>query len=327
MAYNHGKFIRQTLEGFVAQKTTFIFEVLVHDDASTDDTASIIKEYADQYPDIIKPVFQVENQYSKRIGIIYKYLLPKAQGKYLAWCEGDDYWCDAGKLQAQVDALEKNPQCSACFSKVQRMSFEGEPIDRYFPRVERREGVFSSGEYIGFCLDPAPGSTFPWQISGFMIRKDVYTDYMYDDPPDYRKYFEVGDIPLFLYAGLRGDIYYIDRVMSFYRTGNAQSWIGRTNSNPKEKAEYFLRKAKAYEEFDRYTNGKYHDGVAQAIRYSEYSACERLNDLPALKTGDWKKYYSSLTRKQKIKLNLRYYLPWLEKPIASVYSFLRKARS
>ena len=98
LAYNHEQYIRDALEGFVRQKTNFRYEVLVHDDASTDNTPAIIREYAQKYPDIIKPIFQTENQYSKGVKILPEIIHPKSSGRYIAFCEGDDYWCDENKL-------------------------------------------------------------------------------------------------------------------------------------------------------------------------------------------------------------------------------------
>lgn len=120
MAYNHEKYIRQTLEGFVNQKTNFKFEVIIHDDASKDHTAEIIKEYERRYPNIIYPIFQKENQYSQKKPIISTFICPKIRGKYIAVCEGDDYWCDMNKLQKQVDFLENNPQYVACVHNTLR---------------------------------------------------------------------------------------------------------------------------------------------------------------------------------------------------------------
>ena len=111
--YNHENYIRQTLDGFIAQKTQYSFEVLIHDDASTDGTANIIREYEQKYPKIIKPIYQTENQYSQGINVSGKYQYSRAQGKYLAFCEGDDYWCNPNKLQKQVSFLEQNPGYSA----------------------------------------------------------------------------------------------------------------------------------------------------------------------------------------------------------------------
>lgn len=106
--FNHEKFLEKTLEGFLAQQTNFSFEIVIHDDASTDRTVEIIQEYAKKDSRIV-PILQTENQYSQNIKIWPNYLFPKAQGKYIALCEGDDYWTDPLKLQKQVDFLEANP--------------------------------------------------------------------------------------------------------------------------------------------------------------------------------------------------------------------------
>ena len=118
LAYNHAPYIRECLEGFVSQKTDFKFEVLIHDDASTDETQKIIKEYEENYPNIIKPIYQTENQYSKTHGgINLRFNFPRCNGDYIAMCEGDDYWSDKNKLQKQVDFLEANKDYSICWTK------------------------------------------------------------------------------------------------------------------------------------------------------------------------------------------------------------------
>ena len=114
ITYNHEPYICQCLEGFVMQKTNFRFEAVVHDDASTDGTAAIIREYAEKYPDIIKPIYETENQYSKHDGSLRRIMDAHTHGKYIAICEGDDYWTDPLKLQKQVDFLEANPEYSFC---------------------------------------------------------------------------------------------------------------------------------------------------------------------------------------------------------------------
>lgn len=110
LAYNHEKYIRNTLESFVSQKTNFRYEAIVHDDASTDGTANIIREYAELYPDIIKPIFEKENLYSKCDGSLSRVMMEACRGKYVAYCEGDDYWTDPLKLQKQVDYMEAHPE-------------------------------------------------------------------------------------------------------------------------------------------------------------------------------------------------------------------------
>ena len=101
--FNQERYIRKALDGFLMQKTNFLYEVIVHDDASTDRTPSIIREYAEKYPHIIVPILQKENQFSKGVWITNDLLLPMAKGKYIAMCEGDYFWTDPNKLQMQAD--------------------------------------------------------------------------------------------------------------------------------------------------------------------------------------------------------------------------------
>ena len=108
ITYNHEQYISDALDGFLMQETTFPFEVIVHDDASTDNTAKIIKEYEKKYPNIIKPIYETENQYSKHDESITRIINSKIKGKYIAFCEGDDYWTNSKKLQIQYDFLENN---------------------------------------------------------------------------------------------------------------------------------------------------------------------------------------------------------------------------
>jgi|SRR5690554_1094478 len=113
VTYNHEKFIRGCLESLVNQECDFAYEILIHDDASTDNTQTIIKEFQKLYPELVKPIFQTENQWSKQAGgINLRFNYPRAKGKYIALCEGDDFWIGKDKLQKQVKVLEDHPECS-----------------------------------------------------------------------------------------------------------------------------------------------------------------------------------------------------------------------
>ena len=126
ITYNHAPYIRQCLDGFLMQKTNFPFEIIINDDCSTDGTTEIIKEYAAKYPDLIKPIFHDENQYQKGVrGMFAKFVFPKAQGKYLALCEGDDYWIDPLKLQKQVDILESDDSVSMVYTSFKTVDSKG----------------------------------------------------------------------------------------------------------------------------------------------------------------------------------------------------------
>ena len=118
ITFNHARYLRECFDGFLMQQTNFAFEVVIHDDASTDETKAIIEEYTQKHPTIFYPMYQKENQYSKGVrGIMAKFNFPRCRGKYITLCEGDDYWTDPNKLQKQVDFLEANEDYSICWTK------------------------------------------------------------------------------------------------------------------------------------------------------------------------------------------------------------------
>lgn len=125
MTYNHEAFIQEAIESFLNQETDFAFEVLIHDDASTDQTAEIIREYERKYPKIIKPIYQTENQFSQGRRPNIELNIPRARGDYIAFCEGDDYWVDTAKLQKQVNFLEKNKDYVMTYSSVEAFNENG----------------------------------------------------------------------------------------------------------------------------------------------------------------------------------------------------------
>ena len=122
--YNHEKFIEQALRGFLSQLTGFPFEIIIHDDASTDGTASIVERYQAAYPHIIRAVLQKENQY--RLGLRPQcFTFPLARGDYIAFCEGDDYWTDRDKLAKQVAVMDRHPSVVMSYHDAIRVNEEG----------------------------------------------------------------------------------------------------------------------------------------------------------------------------------------------------------
>ncbi|GHV23743.1 glycosyl transferase [Planctomycetales bacterium] len=152
VTYNHAAFIRQCLDGFVMQKTDFPVEALIHDDVSTDGTADIIREYEQKYPDLIKPIYQTENQWSKGVNVsMFNY--SRVRGKYLAMCEGDDYWTDPRKLQKQVDFMEAHPEVSlSChpYETIKGTNQECRVTSRSDVLQTQPDGFFFTQEYA-FC--------------------------------------------------------------------------------------------------------------------------------------------------------------------------------
>ena len=208
--YNHEAFLRKCLEGFVMQKTTFRFEVFVHDDASTDNSPHIIREYAQRYPDIIKPFFETENQYSKNDGqfmsITYSPLY--LTGKYLAICEGDDYWTDPLKLQKQVDYLENHPGCSLCCHNATLHWYDNRFPDKPYTQLEDRD--YTAHEIICSWETPATAS--------FVFRSSLVKGYL--DCMEKHPGIIIGDIPLLLHCSKQGSIHAFSDTMSVYGKHN-----------------------------------------------------------------------------------------------------------
>lgn len=200
LSYNHEKYLRDCLEGIVMQRTTFPIEAWVHDDASTDKSQEIIKEYQQRYPEIIKPILQTENQYSKKEGSILKrFVFPKCTGKYIALCEGDDYWTDPYKLQKQVDFMDTHPDYVACFhnayvqSGKHRVLFNS-LIENHYPAME---------DII----------TRRWFIAtASLLYRNIHIEF-----PEWQKNVISGDYLLELLLAREGKFYYMDDVMSVYR--------------------------------------------------------------------------------------------------------------
>ena len=207
LVYNHESYIRQCLEGFVMQKTNFRFEAIVHDDASTDGTAAIIREYAEKYPDIIKPIFETENQYSKGDGSLGRIMTAHTHGKYVAICEGDDYWIDPLKLQRQVDFLEGNPEYVLTYTGAYIVNANSEKQRwRYFLQ-KRYSGDVT--KYL-FCK----GSFIITATTCY--RSDYIAEFTHEKSmipfP-----LKMGDLPLWLFLSLKGKFKYIDEKTTCYR--------------------------------------------------------------------------------------------------------------
>lgn len=202
--YNHEKYIAECLESLVTQKVNFRYEILVHDDASTDKTADIIRDFEKEYPVLIKPIYQRVNQWSLGNKVFSGIQLPRCTGKYIAICEGDDYWTDPLKLQKQVDLLERHIEYSMCFHNVIEHWDDGQKEDCCFSNIVDRE--YSGLEIYKNWIVPTASVVFRRSIleSGC---SDCFLN----------PHFIYGDIVLFLLAASCGKIMGMKEVMSVYR--------------------------------------------------------------------------------------------------------------
>lgn len=220
ITYNHESFIQDAIDGFLMQKTSFPIEILIYDDASTDETANIIKVYEDKHPYIIKPIYQTENQYSKGVRPTAKFNLPRAKGKYIALCEGDDYWTDPLKLKKQVDLLEANPDFSSYFHNTTCVYENGsqECVNYVAPTHKLFFTLYDlsiEGNFIPTC--------------SIMFRRELLGQL-----PDWWNTLYARDWGLHILNSQYGNIGYIDEFMGVYRNHSGGLWSGISYINQLE---------------------------------------------------------------------------------------------
>ena len=254
--YNQGKYIRNAIDSFLMQQADFEYEILIHDDASTDCTPDIIKEYEKRYPDKVKPIYQKENQYSQGIRITTTFQVPRARGKYIALCEGDDYWTDSSKIQKQVDVLEKNPGVDMCaHAAIKVNSVTGNTIQEISPY---------SNKTIASVEDVIMGEGGFFATNSLMYRKEID-----ESIPSFREDYSL-DYTLQIHGALRGGIIYLPEKMAAYRWMSDGSWTSR------QAADYTLRKRNLDRKnnmlviLDEDTSYKYHECIENRIALNNF---------------------------------------------------------
>lgn len=295
ITYNHEPYIAKTIEGFLMQETDFDVEILIHEDASTDRTAEIVRRYETKYPDKIRVIYQTENQYSK--GVFVNLLnMERARGKYIAICDGDDYWTDPKKLQKQVDYMESHPGCTLCFH------------DAY---VETNGTLHHEWHVIPWMHEnkkhvsnaPRTYNAGELQLLGFiptmsmLYRKEQAANLL-----DWIGKTPAFDVALKLHVASQGYAYYMPEVMSVYRYGVKGSitteWSQAHRKGQIEMNEAFIRFIDA---FDAHTNKKFNQEM-EISRLSFEVELLRLNrDFKALKSTRYNQYLERFIGKDKLR--------------------------
>lgn len=235
---------------FVQQETKFPFEVIVHDDASTDATPAIIEQYEEAYPWLFRCIYQQENQYSKRIAIS-SFVDKIIQGRYVALCEGDDWWTDTLKLQKQFDWMQAHPDISGCVHAVKKIDARtGRSVGAISPCS--REKDYSTAEVIS-----RGGGLFG--TNSLFFKRELYV--LREPYLGWR----VGDYPRFLQLADSGGIHYLPETMSCYRVNVPHSWTTHISETESDYAEHIRHIEGKLHEYDAFTNRKYHRRIQAKI--------------------------------------------------------------
>ncbi len=295
LVYNMKEYLVQTLESILMQKTNFPFEILVHDDVSTDGSTDIVREYAAKYPDIIVPIIQTENQYSKKdILITRDIILPAVRGKYAAYCEGDDYWTDPDKLQKQFDFMESHPDYSLCTAKVRQVDCSDEALPDRMVCPANHTGEITLEQILGMKNRQA------FCTCSLFFRTDI----MRACPKDFPNR---GERTKIIWLALNGKVWYINDEVGVYRRKRPGSWTATSwqEGNAKKIATNygFLR---VYKKIDDYTQGNFRKYFRDIyVRYMQMclQAGAKLRDIYS--QDDISECYRRISSAQK--LGLRFY--------------------
>lgn len=250
--YNQEAYLEKAIDSMLAQKTSFDYEIIIHDDLSTDGTAALVRKYAAAYPEKIKAVYEQENQYSKGADFITPMIKNIARGKYVAMCEGDDFWIDENKLQLQRDALENHPESDMCACWGCTVTEDGKrEVSQIRPRIG--DGILSTESVI-------LGGGQYLVTAGLFFRRNMYEKIL-----EFEKITPL-DYVLQIKGSLRGGIFYIDRKMAVYRRYAVGSWTNDVLKNEEKLNIQWNIEKRLLETFDSDTNGQYHDVITERMK-------------------------------------------------------------
>ena len=210
ITYNHAPYIAQAIQGILQQKTNFPFELVIGEDCSNDETREIVFEYQLKYPRVIRVITS-----DKNIGMIMNWcqIMKECRGKYIALCEGDDYWTSPYKLQKQVDFLDSHTECSACFHNV-NVEFENNPERNHIFHNTNMKDVFTlfdivSGHFIPTC-------------------STIFRAGLFGEFPSWYLKMPMGDWPLHVLNAQYGDYGYINEILANYRVHDGGTWSSQS---------------------------------------------------------------------------------------------------
>lgn len=299
ITYNHEKYIRCAIESFLKQKTNFEFEIVIGEDCSTDNTMKIVREYEKKYPEKIVVVTSSHN-----VGMMEneKRVIKASRGKYIAECEGDDYWTDPYKLQKQVDYMEKHKECTLCFHNADMYdtdkNYKGKMISSDITKVD-----YDAGEMIKIGFIPTASR--------------MYRKFTMDNPPSWYIHSSVGDFPSQVIITSYGYAHYIPSVMSVYRVGVENSAMYVMQDGDENQLKTQKGRIETYNNLNNFLDYVYDPIIKECKRGPEFVIAFLNGDIATIKKDKYKEFYEKLSIKNKIRVYVQAYL-------SPIYVVIRK---
>lgn len=304
ITYNHQNYIAEAIEGFLKQKTTFAYEIIIGEDCSTDQTRKIIELYQEKYPDKIRLITSGANVGMQQNAVR---VLNASNGKYIAFCEGDDYWTDPYKLQKQADYMERHPECTLCFHNgvVLDVATNGQksilpPSGAYQKYYHGSDWKYNAGEMV--LLNSLPTASL------------FYPKRLLEHVPQWYHTAFAGDICVVFLCTQAGYAHYIDEVMSVYRLNVPNSvttkWKETDEKDEQSRTERQKKLFELIDRFDCYSNGAYAKYFYH-LKFLESFTSSMLEKKAKrfLCSPLYKQHKNSLLFREKIKLYIAAYCP------------------
>lgn len=287
VTYNQKQYITKAVDSFLMQETRYKYEIIIQDDASTDGTQQILMEYKNKYSDKIRLNLHTENEYSKGVPTLCK-VMQQAKGKYIAICEGDDYWTDSSKLERQINYMEEHPKCSFLCTASEYINDDGDYLGKYEElKISKKFTVVDLLQH-GYCF-PTASYFFPSKY----IEK-VPEFYFLSNPID--------DMPLQLLCTYYSYGYYLNEITCAYRQNSVGSWNQTVKQIASKRVESHNNMIKMYKEFNLWTDKKFEDSIKIAIIIEEFNIIMATQDYVKLKNRKYKKYIKTLNYKTRARL-------------------------
>ncbi len=303
MTYNQKDYIAKAIDSVLSQEINVNFDILVHDDCSDDGTYEIIIEKQKEHPNKIKII----RQDSRRFLIdgfnmmIYKYVVPHIESKYVAYCDGDDYWCDSLKLSKQYNFMEEHPNYSMCFHSAYQLKRDGDMSSKWFIKDE---GDIDMSNLI----NDKPGIEIA--TSSIFLKSEVFKDFS-----DWRKSYPVEDVPMYITAALYGKIHRLKEIMCVYHQFSSGSWSSQNVKNIQRRIDHFEKTKAAISFFDTQTNNQYHDLVVKQIESCEFRIALIKKEFKILFSKKYRRFIKRLSKKERLALYLERFTPKIYKSI------------